>query len=87
MKIEFDKKYDIVRRTSVYAMELEAIEKVIKGEHQSACFTYEFTKLALNAATSLQKICRDCNLDIRIVRRKNVIYAVRREENGQKDIS
>ena len=87
MKIEFDKKYDKVRRTSVYAMELEAIEKVVSGKHQSACFTYEFNKLALNAATSLQKICRDCNLDISIVRRKNVIYAIRREGNGQKDIS
>lgn len=87
MKIEFDKKYDKVRKTSVYAMELEAIEKVISGKHQSACFTYEFNKLALNAATNLQKICRDCNLDIRIVRRKNVIFAVRREENGQESIS
>ena len=87
MKIEFDKKYDKVRRTSIYALELEAIEKVVSGEHESACFTYEFYRLALNSATSLQKICRDCNLNIRIVRRKNTIYAVKGRKNGQKKIS
>lgn len=87
MTFEFDKEYEKKRSSTVYKEELEAIEKVLAGEHENVCFTYESVRLAINAWGCLRKIKIDCKLKIKAMRRKNLIFVERIEKNGQKKIS
>lgn len=79
MKFEFDKEYERKRKTTVYAEELDAIEKVLSGEHENVCFTYEFEELVLNACTTLRRIAKELNLPIKLMKRRLSIYAFKED--------
>lgn len=79
MKIEWDKTYEKKKKTTVYADELEAIDKVISGEHESVKFTYDYKQLALNASLMLQKIQREYKLPVKVMKRGNSIYVFKED--------
>ena len=74
MKIEWDKEYHRVEKTSVYQEELEEIGRFIKSNHRNICFTYEMEVLAKNAMARLGKITESKNIPVKLMRRKNEIY-------------
>lgn len=79
MKVEWDKEYEHKRNTTVYAEELDAIKKVLTGEHQSVCFTYEFDELVLNAVTTLRRIAKELKLPVKFMKRKLSIYVTKED--------
>ena len=79
MKIEWDKTYEKKKKTTVYADELEAIDKVISGEHESVKFTYEYKELVRNASYMLQRMQREYKLPVKVMKRGNSIYVFKED--------
>lgn len=80
MKIEWDKEYERVSKTSIYREEIEEIGRFVKSKHQNICFTYEFEDLAKNAYTRLYEMAKQNNIPVEFTRRKNELYVFKKSE-------
>jgi hypothetical protein len=80
MKVEWDKEYHKISRSTVYREELEEIGRFLKSNHKSICFTYVIEVLAKNATSRLKAITSANDIPVRFMRRKNELYVFKESE-------